>query len=306
MASMGTDAGGSVRKPAAFCGVVGLKPTFGLVSRYGVISMSSTLDHCGPITKTVEDAAMIMNAICGYDDDDPTTLEVAAPAFTSELHMGIDGVRIGVDDDFLRGASESVLRSFTGAIQVLEGLGAHIVRVSLPLVDHAISASGLILTVDAAFFHQKWLREKAELYEVDTRSRLELGELVLATDYLQALQVRKRFKQAMREMFEDNNLSALIMPTATRTAAPIDSAERGDGSMASAAQDPPEHLTWNRQCAPFNLTGQPALSVPCGFSDNGLPIGLQVVGRPLEDPLILRIGASYERATDWHSMRPSL
>jgi aspartyl-tRNA(Asn)/glutamyl-tRNA(Gln) amidotransferase subunit A len=304
MGAMGTDAGGSIRKPAAYCGVVGLKPTFGLISRHGVISMSKTLDHCGPISKTVEDASIIMTAICGHDHNDSTSLDTPIPDFTSGLDRGIDGLRIGVEYDHFLSAqvTEPVRRSMEGARSVLEGLGATLVPVRIPLIAEAISAGGIILSADASFFHQKWLREMPDQYEPDTRLRLELGELILATDYLQALHIRRQFKQAMRQVFDDNNLSALITPTSPATAdrLPLTDAEKGDRSGL------PARLSWNQMCSPFNLTGQPALSVPCGFSDAGLPIGLQIVGRPMEDQCILRIGFAYEQATDWHKRTPPI
>jgi aspartyl-tRNA(Asn)/glutamyl-tRNA(Gln) amidotransferase subunit A len=304
MAAMGTDALGSVRKPASFCGVVGFKPTFGLVSRFGVISMSSTLDHCGPIAKSVADIAIVMNAISGYDRRDPSSLRVRPLRFAEESGLGVNGLRIGIDDALLYGASQSVRRHVEDAFEVLRDLGAETVPITIPLLDQALAAAGLILTVDAASFHEQWLRSRADMYEADTRLRLELGELVLATDYLRAFRVRTRFKEAMQHVFEENALAAIVLPTTLRPASPLEPSTGGAaGGVIDAEQT---HVTWNRQCAVFNLTGQPALTVPCGFDGAGLPIGLQFVGRPLGDGSILRLGHAYERATEWHLHQPRL
>jgi aspartyl-tRNA(Asn)/glutamyl-tRNA(Gln) amidotransferase subunit A len=297
MMAMGTDTGGSVRIPASVNGVVGLKPTFGRITKFGVIPQSSTLDHCGPITRTVRDAALVLGVVAGYDSRDPTSLDVVTDDFAAGLEGGVKGLRIGVETDyfFYESVEPSVRWAAERAIAVLEELGASIIHVNIPDLVQARSSALALLLADASSYHQKWLRERGGEYHPGTRAMLEAGEVVLATDYLRALQVRRRFKFGMKEVFREHNLDAVVTPTTPITAVPLTSlAEavtlRGETPLSAMVH----------HCIPFNFSGQPALSLPCGFSEEGLPIGLQIVGRPLAESLLLRMGHTYQLSTDWH------
>jgi aspartyl-tRNA(Asn)/glutamyl-tRNA(Gln) amidotransferase subunit A len=311
LAAMGTDTGGSIRMPAAVDGVVGLKPTYGRVSRHGVVPLSWSLDHCGPLTRGVEDAALVLQATAGYDPHDPASANVALPDFTSDIHAGVRGMRLGVPTNYyFERIHRAVADAFERALAVLIDLGAVRVDVELPLVQLAVPIGIGILMPEASSIHQQWLREQPERYDDGTRRMLQTGELQLATDYLRALRARTALKAAFKETFEQNGLDALVMPTEPTTATRIDQLEVDFGE---AGQEP-FFSTFVRHTIPFNVTGQPALSVPCGLSADteggrigaGLPIGLQIAGKPFDEATILRIGCAYEAATDWHTRRPPL
>jgi aspartyl-tRNA(Asn)/glutamyl-tRNA(Gln) amidotransferase subunit A len=302
MAGLGTDTGSSVRSPAALNGVVGLKPTFGRVSKRGVIPMSPTMDHAGPLAKTVRDCALVMNAIAGRDAGDPTTLDVPVPDFAAELDADVRGMRVGIDRGYFlyEGVTPSVRDAFLTALTVLAGLGMTVVEVQIPYLEYAVAAGLTLVMADASTYHEKWVRERASDYHPGTRTVLVAGECILATDYLRALRVRRLLRNAVRETFEAHRLTALVSPTVPSTTVPLErlavSLTDGDGETVLAGGV--------HHCIPFNLTGQPALSVPCGFDEAQLPIGLQIVGRPLDEPGILRVGQAYESATDWHRRSP--
>lgn len=300
-AAMGTDSGGSIRKPASMCGVVGLKPTYGRVSQRGVIPLSSTMDHCGPLTRSVEDSALVLNAIAGVDGRDPTSLDEPVGDVACALGQGVRGLKLGVDEKhFLSGADPIVCAAFESALNVLRSLGATVVPVAIPDLDTAMTAGSTILSADAAYWHQKWLRDNPQSYQTDTRIRLQLGQFILATDYLRAMSVRREFARKVRTIFEGSGIHAFVAPTQPRPAQPLshmDDAPDAEAKHAMARK-------WNWYCMPFNLTGQPALSVPCGFTAEGLPLGMQIVGRPLDEAMVLRIGHAYEAATDWHERLP--
>ena len=304
MGAMGTDVGGSIRLPGSMTGIAALKPTFGRVPKDGVIAASATMDHCGPLAKTVEDVALMMNVVAGYDSKDPTSLDVPIPNFMTDLDKGVEGLRLGIEREyfFYQAVTSPVRRAVESAISVLEEIGAQLVEVEIPYLEYASSAGLTIIMADASSYHQKWLRERAEDYSPRTRFMLELGELILATDYLRALQVRRRIKSAMKKVFEKHRLNALLTPTIPMTSMPADQLSdvlaRGD-----------EETTVSKLIHhgyPFNLTGQPALTVPCGFSSDRLPIGLQIVGRPFDELTVFRIGHAYESVTAWHEESPPI
>jgi len=306
MGAIGTDTGGSIRVPSSLNGVVGLKPTFGRVSKHGVIPMSTTMDHCGPITKTVEDAALLMNVIAGYDPHDTTSLNVPVPDFTDGLDRGIAGLRLGVERNhfFYSEVLPAVRRAVESALSVLESQGATLVDVEIPYLEYAPHAGLTLIMVDTSSYHQAWLRERPEEYDPRTRFMLEVGEFILATDYLRALQVRKLFKGAMKEVFDTHRLDALVTPTIPITTVPVNEMSVTIIDMEDDGETILPALV--HHCTPFNLSGQPALTLPCGFDDNRLPIGLQIVGRPFDEPTVLRIGYTYESATSWHREAPPI
>lgn len=311
LAAMGTDTGGSIRMPASVDGVVGLKPTFGRVSKYGVLPLSWSLDHCGPMTKTVEDAALVMNVIAGHDRRDPTSADEPVPDYTTSLRDGVRGLRLGVPTNyFFRGVHRAVRDAVEQALRVLEGLGAVRVEVAIPHVELSAAVGIGILVPEASALHQSWLRQRASDYDQGTRTMLEVGELLLATHYLRALRARTLIKESFRKVFTEHRLDALVTPTEPTAATKID-------QRTVTFEDVGEEAFFSvfvRETIPFNLAGLPALSVPCGFSppsggvDIGpnLPIGLHIAGRPFDESTVLRIGFAYQSATDWHRRRPPL
>lgn len=311
IAAMGTDTGGSIRMPASFNGVVGLKPTFGRVSKYGVVPLSWSLDHCGPMTKTVEDAALVMNVVAGHDRRDPTSAEEPVPDFTKNLRDGVRGLRLGVPANyFFRGVHRPVRDAVEQALRVLEELGAVRVEVAIPHVELSAPIGIGIIMPESSSLHQSWIRQRPADYEQGTRTMLEVGELLLATHYLRALRARTLIKNTFQEVFTEHRLHALITPTEPTTATKID-------QTAVMFEDVGEEAFFSvfaRETIPFNLAGLPALSVPCGFSPPpgdahigpNLPIGLHVAGRPFDESTVLRIGYAYQSTTDWHRRRPPL
>lgn len=300
MGALGTDTGGSVRLPASINGIVGLKPTFGRISRYGVVPLSTTLDHCGLLSKTVEDAALLLNVTAGFDRRDPASLRAPSIDFTGALARPITGTILGIERDYFLydRVSPAVRQSTEEAIRVLIELGATIRDIKIPALSWAPAVGITIVMAEASAHHQKWLRERAGDYSPDTRRMLLLGELILATDYLRACQARKQLVVAVSNAFTDNKLDALITPTLPSTT--VAQEQLNAGGLNSPLQSFVHHMM------PFNLTGQPAITVPAGFDASGLPIGIQLVGRPLNEVMITRIGHAYESATAWHHETPNL
>ena len=296
----GSDTGGSIRIPAALCGIVGLKPTYGLVSRYGLTPLSWSLDHPGPMVRTVEDAALSMNAIAGYDPNDVASARVEIPDYTTALTGDVRGLRIGVVKEYFEAPLDpEVDRSVRDAIGVLESMGAVVTEVSFPMFNDSQAISGAILMSEAAAYHRDLLASDGEKLYPPVRVRLEAGLFVSAADYLRAQQARSLFDRQARELLEHVDL--LAGPTEPVTA-PLLLAERvqaGEREVGTTGA-----LT--QYTRPYNLTGFPAISVPCGFSEAGLPMALQLAGRPFDELTVLRAAHAYEQATEWHSRRPPI
>jgi aspartyl-tRNA(Asn)/glutamyl-tRNA(Gln) amidotransferase subunit A len=286
-ASLGSDGGGSIRMPAAFCGVVGLKPTTGLVSGLGEVPCQGSLSCVGPIARTVTDVGLVLTVLVDQADNDQ---------YRSSLHEGINGSRLGVPDALNEAVDPEVRAAFEQACAVLEEQGATLRDVTLPSFTLARAAMWIISGVEYAEALRPHLRRSAQQMHAFTRMLLERAEYLPATEYVHAQRVRSRLRAEMETTMKD--LDAILLPT-TPTAA----YERSDA--ASAAPGGKEHpLSLSTLfTAIFNVTGQPALTVPCGFTDGGLPIGLQIVGRPYCESLILRIGHTYESCTEWR-LRP--
>jgi aspartyl-tRNA(Asn)/glutamyl-tRNA(Gln) amidotransferase subunit A len=293
MVGMGSDTAGSIRIPAALCGTVGLKPTYGRASRRGVASLSWSLDHVGPLTRNVPDCALVLNAIAGYDRLDPATVDVPVPDYTDGLDDGIAGLRVGVPTNyFFEHVHPDVERSVRAAITVLEGLGAELREVTVPYADQILAAEWAIIMPEASSYHQRTLREVPGLYLEDTRVSLEAGELVLATDYIKALRLRTLMQQGWAAMFDD--IDVLVTP-----GMPFAAPEVGaTGTTWSDGVTEPITPALIRLTSPGNLTGQPVLSLPVGFDGAGLPLGMQVTGRPFDEATVLRVGMAYERASE--------
>ncbi len=298
---MGSDTGGSIRVPASLCGTVGLKPTYGRVSRHGVTSLCWSLDHVGPLTRDVRDAAMVLNAIAGFDPRDDATARLPVPDYTEALDEGVRGRTVGVPSNFffddIDPAVEEAVRT---AVEQLESQGVSVREVQIPYADQMLALEYGLVVPEATSYHQAMLRERGEHYTDEVRTFLEAGELVLATSYLRVLRIRTLVKRAFREMFED--IDAIVCPTVPATAARVgqESFTFPSGAQTSVTE------AYVRHSAPANLTGLPALTVPCGFDATGLPVGLQIIGRPFDEPTVLRLGHAYESATDWSSRRPDL
>lgn len=293
-ASLGTDTGGSIRIPAAACGVVGLKPTLGRVSRRGVVPLSWSLDTVGPMARTVEDAALLLDAIAGPDPEDDACSRRPAESFGRELEAGVGGLALGVPREwFFDGVEPGIAAAVEAALAALERAGARRVEVAAPGMAEAHTAHHAVLAVEAAAFHGRWLRERPDDYGDDVRRGLELGSLVPAVDYVNA----RRMQTVARRTFAAALERADVLVTPALPAAPLRVGE-------PMSREP--GVAWNRLLTPFNLAGLPALSVPCGFDGAGLPVGLQVVGRPFAEASLLRVGRALERAMGPGARRPAV
>ena len=296
--TMGSDTGGSVRIPAALCGIVGLKPTYGLVSRHGLTPLSWCLDHAGPMVRTVEDAALTLNAIAGYDPKDVASAQVEVPDYTTALTGEARGLRVGVPKEYFEAPLDpQVAQAVKSAITLLEGLGATVTEVSFPMFSLSQAISGAILMAEAAANYRDLLAREGDKLYPPVRLRLEAGLFITATDYLRAQQARAQFNRQARQLLQQVDL--LAGPTVPVTApklleTQVQTGEQWVGTTSALTQ-------YNR---PYNLTGFPAISIPCGFSDTGMPIGLQLAGRPFDELTVLRAAHAYEQATDWHKRRP--
>jgi aspartyl-tRNA(Asn)/glutamyl-tRNA(Gln) amidotransferase subunit A len=283
-AALGTDTGGSIRIPAAACGVVGLKPTLGRVSRRGVVPLSWSFDTVGPMARTVEDVALLLDAIAGPDGEDEACSRRPAEAFGRELEAGVRDLALGVPDEwFFDDVEPDIVAAVEAALAALERAGGRRVAVATPGMAEAHTAHHAILAVEAAAFHGRWLRERPDDYGDDVRRGLELGSFVPGVDYVNA----RRQQTVTRGTFAAALARADVLVTPALPAAPPRVGEPMSREPAVA---------WNRLLTPFNLAGLPALSVPCGFDGAGLPVGLQVVGPPYAEARLLRVARAVERA----------
>jgi aspartyl-tRNA(Asn)/glutamyl-tRNA(Gln) amidotransferase subunit A len=299
-AGLGSDTGASIRAPASFCGVVGLKPTYGRVSRSGALPLAWSLDHVGPLARTVADCAIMLQAISGYDPRDPGSANEPVPDFSAALDAGMQGLRVGVPTDhFFDVVEPDVEKRVRAAIRTLEELGATLVEVSLPHSRHAQAAGNVIMSSEAAAYHADWLRERPEDYGADVLARIRGGQLIRAVEYLASQQLRTLVQQDFAIAFE--RVDVVVGPTTPIVAPPI-----GRTTEPAAPLNVPPRSIANRATIPCNLTGMPAISVPCGFADDGLPVGLQIMGAAFDESTVLRAAAAYEAATRWHMQRPTL
>ena len=299
MAALGSDTGGSIRIPASLCGIVGLKPTFGRVSRYGVYPLSWSFDTVGPMTRTVEDAALVLNAIAGHDARDSYSVRRPEEDFTAQIGQDIKGLKIGVHRDYFFEVGDSeVMRAVEEAASILEGLGAELSDVSVPMMPECVF--GLtILAAEGAEVHLEHLRDRGDDMDAYVRTRLLSGALTSATDYVRAQRMRTLFNQQVAEVFEQVDL--ILTPATPIPAVPIGHAMDTFGDTGESGYNLLPRCT-----RPFNLTGSPTISVPCGFTEAGLPIGLQLAGRLFDEATVLRAAHAYERATEWHTRRPPI
>jgi len=300
--ALGTDTGGSIRLPAACCGIVGLKPTYGRVSRAGVMPLSWSYDHAGPMARTVEDTALLLGAIAGHDPLDGTSSRRAVPDYAAALDGGIAGLRVAVAEGFYAaGLDAEVERAVAEAARTLAALGARVEPLAVPdPSEMVVTCNNVMVRAEAAAVHTRLLRERPHELQPVVRSRLALGEGITAHDYLQGARLRGRFtRDFVRAVF--SRADALVTAVIPEPAPALD-AVKADGVDAVVQR----MGRFSRLTRPISGYGLPALSLPCGFSADGRPIALQVVGRPFAEATLLRLGHAYEQATDWHRRRPAL
>jgi aspartyl-tRNA(Asn)/glutamyl-tRNA(Gln) amidotransferase subunit A len=297
-ASIGSDTGGSIRIPAALCGIVGLKPTYGRVSRHGVFPLSWSLDHIGPLTRTVEDAALVLQAIAGPDPEDPSTLGQEVPDFTAGLGKPLTGLRVGVlADEYHSEMADDVRGPFRAAVDVLARIGPVVEEAGFPRASEARAAASAILFAEAASVHDRWVRDRAEDYGADTLALLRQGQFLTATQYLRAQRTRTLVVKEVGALLR--RYAALVSP-----AIPVVAPAIGQTTVTLGGRPGEARGAMTRFVRLINLVGLPAITVPCGFGADGLPVGLQIVGRPMDEATVLAIAHAYERATPWHAHRP--
>ena len=318
VAALGTDTGGSIRQPAAFCGVVGLKPTYGRVSRYGIIAFASSMDQVGPITKDVRDCALMLEAIAGHDPADSTSTDRSVPRYSDALTGDVKGLRLGVPKEyFISGIAPEVEHAVRDAIRLLETNGAVVEEISLPHTEYAVAVYYIVATAEASsnlarydgmrFGHRAGAKDLLETYMLsreegfgpEVKRRIMLGTYALSAGYydayyLKAQGVRALIKQNFDAAFQ--RCDAIITPTAPSTAFKI----------GEKIEDPLQMYLSDIYTISINLAGVPALSLPCGFDANGLPIGMQVIGKHFDESTILRLAYAYEQATEWHRGKPRM
>lgn len=295
--SLGSDTGGSIRFPAAACGIVGLKPTWGRVSRYGVLALAESLDHVGPMTRSTADAAIMLQAIAGYDPRDPTSLSAPVPDYLAEMDAGIAGIRIGVDENHITdGVNPELASAVLESAETLRALGAEIVDMRMPDVDKYLPAWPVLCSSEAVAAHRENYPERRDDYGPWFRGWLDLGAQKSGADYAEANNMRAECNGLVREAFL--NIDAMICPSTIGPAYPV-TPEALYGEM-----DRRRGTAFQRYTVPYDFNGAPTLSVPCGLDGDGLPLSLQFVGKPLSEPLLIRLGAAYESATEWRNLRP--
>jgi len=318
--ALGSDTGGSIRQPASLCGVVGLKPTYGRVSRYGLIAFASSLDQVGPITKDVRDSAILMNIISGYDSFDSTSLNVDVPDYTKSLGRDINGVKIGIPKEyFIAGMDKEVKTIVEGAINKLKDLGANYKSVSLPHTKYAIPVYYIVATAEASSnlarfdgvqygfraegaklnLIEMYKKTRGEGFGQEAKRRIILGTFVLSHGYydayyLRALKVRTLIKQDFDKIFTE--FDCIVTPTSPTAAFKI----------GEKIKDPLKMYLSDIYTISANLAGIPAISIPCGFTKKGLPVGLQILAKPFNEELLFRVASTYEQSTPWHLEKPKL
>ncbi|MFO7983894.1 MAG: Asp-tRNA(Asn)/Glu-tRNA(Gln) amidotransferase subunit GatA [Desulfuromonadales bacterium] len=318
-AALGTDTGGSIRQPASHCGVVGLKPTYGRVSRYGVIAFASSLDQVGPVTRDVEDCAVMLQSIAGHDSRDSTSVDLPVPDYRSGLRDGVHGLKIGLPSEyFIEGLDPDVKRSLEDAIAVYKELGAEFVEVSLPHTDYAVACYYLVATAEASSnlarydgvrygvrvddgqgLLDMYMKSRATGFGSEVKRRIMLGTYALSSGYydayyLKAQKVRTLIRQDFLDAFEQ--VDVVLTPVAPTPAFRID----------EKMHDPLKMYLSDIFTIPVNLAGTCGLSLPCGISAGGLPIGMQLIGKPFDEATILRAGHAFEQATDWHKKKADI
>jgi aspartyl-tRNA(Asn)/glutamyl-tRNA(Gln) amidotransferase subunit A len=298
--ALGSDTGGSIRIPAALCGITGLKPTYGRASRAGVLPLSWSMDHVGPMARSAADCALALRPMAGYDPADATTSVLPVPDYLAALTGDVKGLRVGLlRRFFLESATPEVRAAVEQAVATLQGLGAVVDDVELPSVGVVAAASFAIVATEALAYHAEWLRSRAGDYQPDVGERLRMGAFVSGLHYVRAQQARALVRDEVDAVLARRDV--LLAPT---TPLPATVPGEKDAALGDGTSDVRSALI--RLTRPFNFSGHPACSLPCGFTASGLPIGLQLVGRPFDEATVLRAADAYQRATDWHTRHPVL
>jgi aspartyl-tRNA(Asn)/glutamyl-tRNA(Gln) amidotransferase subunit A len=299
--SIGSDTGGSIRLPAAYCGVVGVKPTYGRVSRHGAIPVSWSCDHMGPLARTVADCAALLSAIAGWDARDSTSGNLPVPDYLGGFDRDVSALRIGIAEDYLRAHVDPVVRELVAAaLAHFEGLGASVRAVELPSPGEVVPVLLAIIMPEAAEYHVDSLRQAPDDFSQPVRERLELGLVTPAFSYIRAQRLRRQLVQRFLDGMDQVDI--LLMPTSPVPPTPLD-----EDLVSSEEADPALLAALINFTGPFDVTGFPAMSIPCGFTDGGLPVGLQLVAKPWEEQTLLSAASAYEQTTQWHrSIPPAL
>ena len=294
MGALGSCTGGSIRGPASLCGIVGLKPTYGRVSRSGVVTLSWSQDHVGPMTWTVEDSAYMLQAIAGHDPKDPTSSRAPVPDYSASLREDIKGKTIGLPRHYFfdpdPGVNPEVVAIVEKGVAELESLGAKIEEINLPSLEYVRAANTIIMVSEAYAFHEPNLKARPQDFGEIVRSRFRIGGLLNASDYLQAQRCRQWSKREFADAL--TKVDFFVTPTMTQPAA------------AFEGYDPIATIQGRSFTAPFNVTGLPAISVPCGFTQSGLPVGMQIAGKPFDEPAVIQAAYTYQQHAHWYEQRP--
>ena len=300
IASLGSDTGGSIRIPSSSCGVVGLKPTYGRVSRHGAIPLSWSLDHVGPITKTVKDAAIFLSAIAGPDLRDPSSSSRPVSNYEKEMIGDVRGLRFGIPKQyFFEHVDAEIDRAVREAINKLAALGMKTIEIDIPGLENCSAMEAHINLAEATSYHEPYLKKQADDYGAGVRTDLEAGRFLLATDYVKSQRARTWLQQNFNRAFE--RVDVIVSPTLPAFPPVVGEVWVQSGDLREHIID--ASLRFN---IPYDLTGLPAITVPCGFSRSGLPIGFQIAGRAFDESTILKVAHAYEQATDWHRTKPTL
>ncbi len=317
-AALGSDTGGSIRQPASLCGVVGLKPTYGRVSRYGLVAFASSLDQIGPITKTVKDAAIMLNIMAGRDPLDSTSAPVPVPDFTKAAGMDVKGIRVGIPKEyFIEGMDPEVEKAVKDAVKKMESIGAIPVEVSLPHTGYAVATYYILATSEASSnlarydgvkygfraggkdLLDTYLQTRAQGFGPEVKRRIMLGTYALSAGYYEAYYGRaQQVRTLIKRDFEEAFKAADVIATPTSPTAAFKIGEK--------SADPLQMYLSDIFTISINLAGLPGISIPCGFTGGGLPIGLQLIGRHFDEETVIRAAHAYEQSTEWHKKRPSL
>lgn len=319
VATLGTDTGGSIRQPAAYCGVVGLRPTYGRVSRYGVVAFASSLDQVGPLARNVEDCALMLQAVAGYDPADSTSVETPVPDYATALTGSVAGLKIGLPREyFIEGLDDDVRRAVDKAIETYRGLGAELVEVSLPHTEYAVACYYLIATAEASSnlarydgvrygrraadsqdLIDMYTRSRAEGFGTEVKRRIMLGTYALSSGYYDAYYLKaQKVRTLIRQDFTDafSQVDVLLTPVAPTPAF----------RLGEKTDDPLQMYLSDIFTIPVNLAGTCGISLPCGLSDSGLPIGLQLIGKPFDEATLFQTAYAFEQATEWHKQKANL
>lgn len=296
--SIGSDTGGSIRFPSAACGIVGLKPTFGRVSRYGVLELAPSMDHVGPMTRSVADAGIMLEAISGYDINDEWSLKDPVSNMLEKIDQGIKGVRIGYDENYAtKGVDPELAEAVSNGVKLLQELGAEIIDVELPDLDEYVLAWPTICSLEAVKSHAECYPSHREHYGPWFKGWLDMGANVTPNEYIKAQELRVECTEHFKRVFQ--NIDVLVCPSMSAPPHPV-TPEILYGPMDTRP------ARFQNFTVPFNYNGAPTLSVPCGFNSEGLPLSLQFVGKHLSEPLLCQVGNAYECATSWHTLNPNV